>query len=161
MFGKKMGAGRVAVGLALAGASLALVALSARADPYSPYSDTTVGSVEGVTIYAPDRYVRQPTTGARVRMEQVSMIVPLGDLDLSSRYGARVAKARISQAAKDVCQAADDAYPGSSEPPGGCYAMAVREGLRRAGHGRLPDRGVGLPLAVRTRRGRRARRTAA
>ncbi len=133
MFGKKMGpAHRVSVGLALAGASLALVALSARADPYSPYGGTTASSVEGVTVYAPQRYITQPTTGARVRMDQVSMTVPLGDLDLSTGYGARVAKARIVRAAKDVCQEVEDAYPGSGEPPGGCYSMAVRTAMRQA-----------------------------
>ena len=133
MFGKKPGtAGRFAAGLALASASLALVALSARADPYTPYGATTDGSVEGVTVYAPDRYVRQPTTGRQVRMDQVSMTVPLGDLDLSTHDGARIAKARIVRAAKDVCQAVDDANPGDSEPPGGCYAMAVHQALRQA-----------------------------
>ena len=133
MFGKKTSAaGRVTAGLALAGASLALMALSARADPYSPYGGTTVGSVEGVTVYAPDRYARQPTTGARVRMDRISMTVPLGDLDLSTHYGARLAKARIVQAARQVCQDVDDAYPGDSEPPGGCYARAVHDALAQA-----------------------------
>ena len=32
----------------------------------------------------------------------------------------------------DVCQAVDDANPGDSEPPGGCYAMAVHQALRQA-----------------------------
>jgi UrcA family protein len=134
MFGKKLGArGRFTAGLALAGASLAaLVALSARADPYSPYGGTTAGSVEGVTVYAPHRYTTQPTTGARVRMDQVSMTVPLGDLDLSTQGGAAIAKARIVRAAKDVCDAADDAYPRDGQPPGGCYAMAVRDAMRQA-----------------------------
>src|SRR5580693_5301996 len=133
MFGKKTRAsGRFVAGLALAGASLTLVALSARADPYAPYGVSSDGAVEGVTVYAPDHYVRQPTTGRRVQMDQVSMTVPLGDLDLSTHVGARIAKARIVQAAKDVCQAVDDANPGDSEPPGGCYAMAVHQALRQA-----------------------------
>ena len=132
MFGKKSAAaGRVGVTAVLAGASLALVAVAAHAAPY--YGDTTsVGSVEDVTVYAPHRYVTQPTTGRRVPLDQVSMTVPLGDLDLSTRYGARVAKARIAQAAKDVCQEVDDAYPGDSEPPGGCYSLAVRAAMRQA-----------------------------
>ena len=133
MFGNKLGLRRAAAGLALAGASsLALVALSAHADPYSPYAATPTGSVEGVTVYAPYHYVRQPTTGALVRMNTVSVAVQLGDLDLSSRDGARVGKARIVEAAKEVCQRADDVYPGTSEPPGGCYETAVRDALRQA-----------------------------
>jgi UrcA family protein len=132
MFGKKLSAGRFAAALALAGASLALIAASASAEPYSPYGGETTASVEGVTVYAPQRYATQPTTGRRVRMEQVSMTVPLDDLDLSTSYGARVGKARIVQAAKDVCQQVDDSYPGSSEPPGGCYARAVHDAMRQA-----------------------------
>jgi UrcA family protein len=65
-------------------------------------------------------------------MDQVSMTVPLGDLDLSTQDGARIAKARIVQAAKDVCQEVDDAYPGDSEPRGGCYARALHEALAQA-----------------------------
>ena len=131
MFGKKYGAAaRMTAAAALAGASLGLVALSAHADPYPAYDRD--GSVEGVTVYAPRHYATQPTTGRTVRMDQVSMTVPLGDLDLSTHEGARIAKARIVQAAKDVCQEVDDAYPGDSEPRGGCYARAVREALAHA-----------------------------
>ena len=130
MFGNKLGAsGRVVAGLALAGASLALTAISAQAQPYSRYGGTTADSI---TVYGADLYVTQPTTGARVRLDRVSMVVPLGDLDLSTRYGAHLAKARISQAARDVCDAAETAYPKGGDPPGGCYASAVRQGLRQA-----------------------------
>ena len=133
MFGKKLSpTARLSAGLALAGASLAIAVSAARADPYAPYGGDTARDVEGVTVYAPHRYVRQPTTGALVRMHEVSLTVPLGDLDLSTPRGARIAKARIVEAAKDVCQRVDDAYPGSSEPPGGCYSMAVRDALRQA-----------------------------
>ena len=131
MFRKTLGAGgRAAVGLAIAGASLALAATAAKAEPY--YGGTTVDDVEGVTVYAPDRYARQPTTGARVRMDRVSTTVPLGDLDLSNPYDARIAKARIVEAAKDVCDEAGDIYPNGGEPPGGCYATAVRDALAQA-----------------------------
>jgi UrcA family protein len=117
MFGKKLSpTARLSAGLALAGASLAIAVSAARADPYSRYDEPTAANVGGVVV----------------RMNQVSMTVPLGDLDLSTRVGARIAKARIVEAAKDVCQRAEDIYPGSSEPPGGCYSMAVREGLQQA-----------------------------
>ena len=140
MFGNTLGArGALAFAAAAASATLGLAAVSAHADAYGPYQaqspyeaqtyDTDVG---GVTVYAPRRYARQPTTGALVRLRSVSTTVQLGDLDLSTRYGARVAKARIVRAARDVCDAADNAYPGSSEVPGGCYATAVRNGLQQA-----------------------------
>ena len=134
MFGKNLGA-RWALSLAAAGAALGLVALAAHAQPYTypsaggPSYDRDEG---GVTVYAPRRYARQPTTGAIVRLNSVSTVVQLGDLDLSTRYGARVAKARIVYAAREVCDRADRAFPGSSEIPGGCYANAVRDGLAQA-----------------------------
>ena len=133
MFGKKLSSTtRLSAGLALAGASLAIVVSAARADPYSPHGGATVGSVEGVTVYTPYRYIRHPTTGQMVRMNTVSVGVSLADLDLSTPAGARIAKARIVDAAKDVCQRAEDVYQGSGEPPGGCYSMAVRDALRQA-----------------------------
>jgi UrcA family protein len=137
MFFKNFAApARMAGALATASASLALVALPAHADPYSHIGqDTTAASeeaVEGVTVYAPERYARQPTTGARVRMDRVSTTVQLGDLDLSNPYDARVAKARIVEAAKDVCDEADTVYPNDGQPPGGCYSIAVRDALRQA-----------------------------
>ena len=132
MFGKKSGAtGRFVAAALLAGASLGLAGLSAHADPYSSHESAT-DAVQGVTVYAPRRYATQPTTGRQVRMDQVSMTVPLGDLDLSTRRGALIAKARIVQAAKDVCQEVDDAYPGDSEPRGGCYARALHDALAQA-----------------------------
>ncbi len=120
---------RLSAGLALASASLAVVVSAARAEPYARYGGATVGDV---TVYAPYRYTHQPTTGREVRMNQVSMVVPLGDLDLSTRGGARIAKARIVEAAREVCQRVDDLYEGSTEPPGGCYSMAVHDALRQA-----------------------------
>jgi len=124
---------KLATGLLVAGASLTLVALSARADPYRSYDEPgATAEVDGVTVYVPQRYARQPTTGRRVRMDTISMVVPLGDLDLSTRFGAHLAKARIDRAAREVCNEFDNAYTGDSDPPGGCYAIAVSDALRQA-----------------------------
>jgi UrcA family protein len=76
--------------------------------------------------------VRQPVTGARVELDQVSFIVPIGDLDLSTRHGAREAKARIEAAARDACDRAQELYPYDEEVPGGCVSQAVRDGLQQA-----------------------------
>ncbi|HVN01440.1 MAG TPA: UrcA family protein [Caulobacteraceae bacterium] len=123
---------RAATGLALAGASLALTSVAANADPWAPYGQTVAPDVGGLTVYAPNRYVRQPTTGAIVRLDTVSTRVPVGDLDLSTRRGAFLAKARIEHAARRVCEEVQEAYPGGTDPEGGCYARAVREGLAQA-----------------------------
>ena len=130
MFGKILGGAALTV--AIAGASLVLTSAPAVAQPSTGYGDDAGASVGGVTVYAPHRYARQPTTGALVRMDSVSMAVPLGDLDLSTRWGAHVAKARIERAARDVCQEAEDVYPNDVPAPGSCYAQAVHEGLAQA-----------------------------
>jgi UrcA family protein len=120
--------------LAVASASFAVAALPASADPYTYVGrdNTAADDDAGVTVYAPYDYARQPTTGAIVRMDQVSTTVPIDDLDLSNPYDARIAKARIVDAARYVCERADDAYPQDGQPPGGCEATAVRDALRQA-----------------------------
>jgi UrcA family protein len=120
--------------LAVASASFAVAALPASAEPdtYVGQDDAAAYDDAGVTVYAPHRYARQPTTGAIVRMDQVSTTVPIDDLDLSNPYDARVAKARIVEAARYVCERADDVYPQDGQPAGGCEAIAVRDALRQA-----------------------------
>src|SRR5215831_6489910 len=125
MIAKALAPGRrAAVALSLAAAGLALAVSSVRADPWNRY-DTAAG----ITVRAPHPYVRQPTTGALVRLDQVSYVVSLSDLDLSTRRGALLAKARIERAAKDVCEDVQDRYPYDEEIRGGCYATAVRDAL--------------------------------
>ena len=115
---------RATVALSLAAASLALTVSPARADPWNSY-DTAAG----ITVRAPHPYVRQPVTGAIVRLDQVSYVVSLSDLDLSTRRGAVLAKARIERAARDVCQEVEDRYGKGEEVNGGCYATALRDAL--------------------------------
>jgi len=111
-------------------AALVGVGLSAPAiAQISPSQDAYAGSVGGVTVYAPHRWVRQPTTGRWVRADTLSVRVSLADLDLSTGFGAREAKRRISDAARDVCHEVEDAYPNDVQGPGNCYVEALREGL--------------------------------
>jgi len=133
MFGKELGERlRFATAIAVASAGLALAASSTQAQPGPSDQDQQSTGLGGVTVYAPDRYARQPTTGAMVRMDSVSLGVPLGDLDLSSQRDAWVAKLRIERAARAVCQEAEDAFPRDGDPPRSCYAMAVRQGMAQA-----------------------------
>jgi len=128
---RTMAARRAGAGLALAGACACLFALPASAQP-GPYDRDDAAGVGGVTVYGPHRYARQPTTGAWVRMDSISRVVELSDLDLSTHDGARIAKARIARAARAVCQDVQDAYPNDVDPETGCYATAVRDGLAQA-----------------------------
>lgn len=113
--------------LSAAAAALTLGAGPANADPWGPY-DTAAA----VTVHAPPRYARQPVTGARVRLDQVSLVVSLDDLDFSTRRGAYLAKMRIERAAKDVCDEVQTRYPYDEETERGCYPTAVRNGLIQA-----------------------------
>lgn len=118
------------VGLAAVAASAALAALPAAAQPYP--DDAYGAPVGGVTVYAPQRYAYDPQTGRRVRLDSISMVVPLGDLDLSTRYGAIEARRRIEDVARHVCEEARDVYLNDGDPPGGCYATAVRHAVAQA-----------------------------
>ncbi len=110
-----------------AGMALSLSAAPARAQPYA--SDEGAGSVAGVTVYAGPRYQRQPTTGARVESDTVSLSVSLADLDLSTRWGAREAAHRIRAAAREACTEVEERYPKDVEGEHGCYAPAVRNAM--------------------------------
>jgi len=121
---------RFGVGLAACVGALALAAqASAQSEPPGYDQPAIVG---GVTVRIPHRYTTDPTTGARVRMDSVTMMVPLDDLDLSTRWGAHVARSRIERAARAVCEQAEDAYPNDAESPAGCYPVALRDALYQA-----------------------------
>ncbi len=113
---------RVSLAAVLAGAGLALFTVPAAAQP-SAYED------EGVTIHAPRHYERDPRTGQLIELISASRVVEIGDLDLRTRRGARIAKARIDRAAREVCNYLTDTYPGSGDTQAGCYTRAVQDGM--------------------------------
>jgi UrcA family protein len=111
----------------IAGAALALgAALSAGAQPYSDsdaymktyghmpyaasdasdYATDTSATVGGVTVYAPPRGERSPI-GAPIQTVRVSRIVPIDDLDLSTREGVHELHNRVERAAYDACDELD------------------------------------------------------
>ena len=123
----------VPAGLAAASAALAMgLALAAGPGPASahPYAaDDTAAGVGGVTVYAGPRYQRQPTTGALIETDTVSLRVSLADLDLSTRGGAREAARRIRAAAREACSEVEERYPKDVESEHGCYGPAVRNAM--------------------------------
>ncbi|HUZ12091.1 MAG TPA: UrcA family protein [Caulobacteraceae bacterium] len=124
--------GRTLAGVGAALAGLTLLAGTAQAQPYSPYDQGGIAAAPGVTVQAPRRYARQPTTGAWVRLDSVSRVVPLGDLDLATRYGAHAARYRIERAARRVCAETRRLYPFDVSTNRGCYQSAVQNGLAQA-----------------------------
>ncbi|HEY1751349.1 MAG TPA: UrcA family protein [Caulobacteraceae bacterium] len=118
---------RTGVALAALAAGFTFAATPLAAQPAADRDDGA--NVAGVAVYGPHRYVRQPTTGAQVRLDSVSQVVSLTDVDLSTRDGALEAKRRIDHAARDVCQQVQDIYPHDGDTERGCYTEAVRDAL--------------------------------
>ena len=138
-FRSLVGPGLFAGAAALAaGAAMSLAPLTAQAQTYGP--DDSASSVGGVTVYAGPRYARQPTTGAWERTDNVSLRVALGDLDLSTHWGAREAARRIRAAAREACYEVQERYPEDVETQHGCYAPAVRNAMAQV------EEGVGYPI---------------
>ncbi len=113
-----------------AGLAVSFAAVPSGAQTYA--ADDAATGVGGITVYAGPRYQRQPTTGAWVETDRVSLVVPIGDLDLSTRRGARMAVRRIEAAAREACDEVQARYPKDVESEHGCYRPAVRSALAQA-----------------------------
>jgi UrcA family protein len=119
-------------GAAALAAGIAMSFAAAPASAQTHASDDTASGVAGVTVYAGPRYQRQPTTGAWVEPDTVSLVVPIDDLDLSTRWGARQAVRRIEAAAREACDEVQTRYPQDVESEHGCYGPAVRNAIAQA-----------------------------
>lgn len=116
--------------LLVAGAMLA--ASAAMAQDYG-YQN---GPPEEVIVVAPD-YFAHPAypsnqLGRPPEQTTLSMPVSYSDLDLSTREGAHELRARVRDAAHDICSELASRYPvrmANSEP---CYKKAMESGLNRA-----------------------------
>ncbi len=132
----------------IAGAVLALgAALSASAQPGpdygadtkawggAPYPAAGYGSkVGGVTVYATPHHERS-FFGAPIDVVTASRVVPIGDLNLSTRWGVDELRQRVQTAAYDACQQLDTT-PGLA-PVGGaddvdCEHRAVEQAMAQA-----------------------------
>jgi UrcA family protein len=116
------------IGLA-AVAAIAAWPMRSRAQPPGVGQSDYGPGVGQVTVFGLQRWVYEPETGRHVRADSVSMVVSLGDLDLTSRYGAYEARQRIDRAARSVCEEASDVYLNDGDIPGGCYPTAVRQAI--------------------------------
>jgi UrcA family protein len=124
----------------IAGAALALgAALSAAAQPYdsdaqiktygqmpysaSDYATDTSATVGGVTVYA----------SPPIETVRVSRVVPIDDLDLSTRDGVHELHSRVERAANDACDQLDN-MPGAIPVQDGsdCRHDAVHRAMDNA-----------------------------
>lgn len=109
------------VGLAAAAAlALTLNVAPVHAQSYDDDAYTT----SGVTVYAP-RTVGRSEIGAPIEEVHASRVVHFDDLNLDTRYGAHVLRARIEHAADEACDQLDQDYPvdAGDNPP--CRQTAV------------------------------------
>ena len=105
---------------------------AAKAQTYA-YNDNPgyVTTTEGVTVYAPRRYGRSPSTGAPIEAVRESRVVYARDLDLSTYWGARALRHRIESAARDACGDLDARYPITEDAPRDCFDGAVNGAMRQ------------------------------
>lgn len=102
-------------------------------------------SGSSITVTAPhSRQVGRSATGAPVYLREASMAVNYSDLDLRTPAGRDTLYMRVDDAARDACDALDDAYPAFDDEivePRNCRADAmnrarwqVRDAIDRASY---------------------------
>ena len=111
---------------ALAAAALGISSLGATPAKAQGYSySSTVGEV----VVHPHTLGRDPATGAPIDTVTASRYVNIGDLDLDSPWGQRVAYHRIQRAATDACDYLDAHFVTLDSGSPDCYRQAVSDGL--------------------------------
>lgn len=122
------------VALIAAGAfGLALSASPVAAQDYG-YDDQSYsnGPSEQIEVIAPRYRAEQRPVNAPPGKLSLSVAVHFGDLDLRTREGAHELRARVRDAARDVCDQLRDAYPVKQQPGTNCYKDAVDNAMARA-----------------------------
>jgi UrcA family protein len=116
----------------------------ANAQPYSDdsgayaaqnYGQDTSAEVGGIVVtpsYRPD----QTFDGMPTQRVYASRVVPIDDLDLSTRWGVHELHSRVVRAATDACNQLDAQWPQGLYPidssDGGCKARAIRHAMADA-----------------------------
>jgi len=117
-------------------AALGLSFTAAQAQSYDDqYYPDTYPTANGVTVYAhPYRQERAPN-GAPIERLQVSRVVAVDDLDLSTGYGQHILRERVRRAATDACNELDRMpgyIPDARDSDVDCYHRAVSDALAAA-----------------------------
>jgi UrcA family protein len=103
----------------------------AAADETAGDTDVALADSEEVVVSAPRVRIERDGTLRPGRMV-ASRSVAFSDLDLRSREGAHELRARVRQAADEICGGLSDMYPADPGDYGACYREAARNGLVRA-----------------------------
>ena len=117
----------------LAGAIGAILAASAAyAQDYDRDRPVSyASSTETVEVYGPRLRVERAPLNGPVDKISLSRLVRYDDLDLRTAGGARELRARVREAAQDVCGTLADAYPIPEAPGTSCYKTALQDALLR------------------------------
>jgi UrcA family protein len=115
-------------------AALGLSFTAAQAQPYDDQPDT-YAYASGVTVYARPYHQERSPIGAPIENVQVSRVVDVSDLDLSTGYGQQLLRERVRNAATDACHALDmmpGYVPADGENDVDCYHRSVNDALANA-----------------------------
>jgi len=117
----------------LAGAIGAILATSAaHAQDYDRDRATAyTASAETVEVYGPRLRVQRAPLNGPVDRISLSRVVRYDDLNLRTARGASELRARVRDAAQDVCGTLAQAYPVAEAPGTSCYKTALQDALLR------------------------------
>lgn len=123
--------------LAASALGLILTTSSVSAQSYDDQYGYQNGPNEEVIVIAPpDYYAHRPypsnQLGRPPEPTTLSQSVNFGDLDLSTRDGAHELRARVRDAAHDICSELASRYPIRMANSAPCYEKAVESGMNRA-----------------------------
>jgi UrcA family protein len=116
----------------LAGAIGAILATSAaHALDYDRDRATYASSTETIEVIAPRLRVERAPLNGPVNKISLSRHVRYDDLNLRTARGASELRARVRDAAQDVCGTLAQAYPVAEAPGTSCYKTALQDALLR------------------------------
>jgi UrcA family protein len=99
--------------------------------PPPAYDNGYAGPPENVIVIAPPRQTDHSSL-APTQITRLSMNVAYDDLDLRSAQGAHELRARIRDAARDVCDRLVARFPHALYDTTSCYRQALDGGMNRA-----------------------------
>ena len=120
---------RISVSALVATGALMLVSGAANAQGYQ---DTAYQPNENVEITVPHYGQPRSELGAPNVRVSLSREVRFDDLDLRTRHGVRILRARIQLTARLLCRDLDERYPVTADDSPPCYKNAVDDALYRA-----------------------------
>jgi UrcA family protein len=119
--------------LAAGAFGLMLSALPAAAQDYNGDDSTYAnGPSETVEVIAPNFQYERTPLGAPPGKLKLSQLVHYGDLDLTTRNGARELRMRVRDTAQEVCTRLAEEYPVKQLPGTNCYKSALETAMSRA-----------------------------